>query len=405
MLQRKKRRIGFVLLLLLLLMQGCAAPEKKVTDGREAYTNSQNHSKEPENKEQEEKEEASELFMVKDINLNEKTLILRNYDGVKEEQYSYTGATYVKDKYGKDLTMDQLLAGEAVTVTAKKQVLNSVQISDQVFTYNDIKNFTLDTDNRVITVGNSSYYFDDTVEAFYKNSRISLGEVGTKDTLCLKGIDKKVYSIQVINGHGTVVLQNTEPFVGGYITIGNILSLEITPEMRIEVPEGIHLMSAANDGYGGSREITVEANRENVVNLDEVKGEEPKYGMITFKTVAENTIVSIDGKPIDISQPQQLKYGTYSLSAKAEGYADWNRILMVSSPQAEIPIDFVTREEVAAAEEKAAQESAAQKKAAEEKAAKEKEEKEAIEKAVKEIKDAMGSESSNGTPSVSDLFD
>ena len=61
----------------------------------------------------------------------------------------------------------------------------------------------------------------------------------------------------------------------------------------------------ANDGYGGSRNITVEANKETKVDLDELKGEGPKFGEITLKVTPDTAVVSLDGQPIDVKRSHQ----------------------------------------------------------------------------------------------------
>ena len=133
--------------------------------------------------------------------------------------------------------------------------------------------------------------------------------------------------------------------------------MDIAPDMRIEVPEGTYLLSVANNGYGGSSEITVEANRETTVNLEELKGEGPKYCTIAFVIEPENATLYLNGEVVDLSQTLQLKYGRYRLSAKAEGYADWNRTLVVNSESANIKIELQTEAEAAEEAEEAQTES------------------------------------------------
>lgn len=281
--------------------------------------------------------------------------MLKGYKEQQEKEYDYTRATYIKDKYGNSIAMNQLEAGEMVNVALQKNTVKSIQVSDEIFTYADVHNFTVDTDAKTITVGKNSYYYDDDVQVFYHNNRISMAEISERDTLCLKGIDKKIYAIQVTSGHGTVVLQNTEMFEGGNITIGNILSVDIQKDMRIEVPEGTYLLSVANDGYGGNCEVTIEANRETTVNLEELKGEGPKYCSITFAVEPENAVLYLNGQQVDLSQPLTLKYGRYALTAKADGYADWQRTLVVNSESANLKIQLLTTEEEEEAEEAAAE--------------------------------------------------
>ncbi len=335
--QKKKiYRISWILLLLFLLA-GCGTGQKKITDGSDAYTGRKDNE-ELGLEEVEVPKDDGKLYIVTAIDSERKIMTLQDHETTREKPFNYTGATYIRGKYGDNLTIDQISAGELVTIERKGETLTDVQISNEVFSYDDLHNFSLDRKMQTLSVGGTTYFFDDNVGVFHNNSKIALSDISEQDTICLKGADRQIYTIQVKAGHGTVALQNTEVFQGGYITIGNLLSMKITPQMRIEVPEGTYLLSVANDGYGGSREIQVEANQETLVNLDELKGEGPKSCQIRFKVDPENASVYLDGKRIDISKAVEVRYGTHRLTAEADGYEKWSRILIVNSKTAELTI-------------------------------------------------------------------
>lgn len=332
--QKRIYRYLLFLLFAALLLTGC---QRKYSS-----RNTSSGEQETDKTEEESPAETEGLFLITGIDTEGKSIVLRNCTTLKEASYAYTGATYIRDKYGGNLTMSQISVGEIVTIEGSQKKLTTIQISDKAFSYGDLHNFTLDVEHKILTVGNDSYYFDGNIVTAYKNSMISLGEISSQDTICLKGLGKQIYAIQVITGHGTIVLQNTEVFEGGYITVGNLLSQQITAEMRIEVAEGTHHITVANNGYGGSTDIIVEANRETAVNLEELKGEGPKFCTIQFHIVPENGTAYLNGEKIDVTQPMQVSYGVYRLSGEAEGYAAWSRILVVSSPEAEITIELGT---------------------------------------------------------------
>ncbi|MEG0962117.1 MAG: hypothetical protein RSF88_04545, partial [Lachnospiraceae bacterium] len=358
--KRKRWKIGLLLILGILLLTGCE--KEQIESKEEAKPNQEEAAK-----------KISSLCFIIGMDTQGKSIVLKNSTTLEEIPYEYTGATYVKDKYGKSISMSQLPLGEAVTVTIQKNQIKEIQVSKEIDTYADVKHFQLNIEDKSLTVGKSQYYFDDNLLVFYKNNRISVAEISNRDTICLKGSGKKVYAIQVTEGHGTVVLENTQSLEGGYVTIGNVLSLQITQGMRIEVPEGKYLLSVANDGYGGSTEITVDANRETILNLEELKGEGPKTGMVQFQVTPENAAVSLSGNPIEVTNPQELKYGSYRIGVTAEGYADFNGVLVVNSQESTINLSLTTEEEAAkTAAEKAAAEKAAAEKAAAEKAEAEK---------------------------------
>ena len=337
--QKRNRRFVFIAACLVLLLAGCGGRGGKITDGRESLKGKEDSYIE----EVEILKETDKLYIVTAIDSDRSVITLQDWETTREKPFNYTGATYFKGKYGDNLTVNQISVGELVTVERRGETLVNVQISDEVFSYDDLYHFTLDLSKQTLSVGGSTYFFDDKVSAYHGNSKISLSEISEQDTICLRGIDKQIYTIQVLAGHGTVALKNTDIFQGGYITIGNMISMKIVPQMRIEVAEGTYLLTVANDGYGGSREITVEANQETAVDLNELKGEGPKSCQIQFKVEPANTEVYLDGQKIDISKAVEVRYGAHRLTAKAEGYEEWSRTLIVNSKTAELTIKLTDK--------------------------------------------------------------
>ena len=140
------------------------------------------------------------------------------------------------------------------------------------------------------------------------------------------------------SGHGTITLKNTELFEGGWLSIGTKVYLPVTKDMQVEMTEGTYLLSVANDGYGDSKEIVVTRGEETVVDLNELKGEGPKFCEVTFEVGVENAVMTIDGETIDYTKPQKLKYGVHKLEIVAEGYDTWSKRLYVHTSEATIQV-------------------------------------------------------------------
>ena len=158
-------------------------------------------------------------------------------------------------------------------------------------------------------------------------------------------MNKEILSVSVTTGHGKVALENTEIFEGSFVQIGRRIFAEITGEMELEVPEGTYTITVANKGYGGSKEITVERNKTLVIDLDELKGEGPKKGNISFYIISAedeeedlNAVLKIDGKEVGHGEAIILDYGIHTIHASAYGYADFAKKLFVNSAEAEITI-------------------------------------------------------------------
>ena len=156
------------------------------------------------------------------------------------------------------------------------------------------------------------------------------------------GVDNKLISLAVQRGHGYLALANTKLFEGSFICVGDRIFEEVTPNMQIEVPEGTYLVTVANNGYGGSREVEIIRDQTLSLNLDELKGEGPQMCKITFDVGVEGAVLWIDGKKADYSKPVELAYGVHTISVEAEGYDTITQKLVVNSKKAEIEIALNT---------------------------------------------------------------
>ena len=163
MLQKKKIR-SLLLLSICLMAVGCGNESQGLTDGREVYVKDQ---KEEKSKEEENTTQEEQLFIITGLNTEQSKIVLKGYKEQQEKEYDYTRATYIKDKYGNSIAMNQLEVGEMVNVALQKNTVKSIQVSDEIFTYADVHNFTVDTDAKTITVGKNSYYYDDDIQVFY----------------------------------------------------------------------------------------------------------------------------------------------------------------------------------------------------------------------------------------------
>ena len=70
---------------------------------------------------------------------------------------------------------------------------------------------------------------------WFRTEVLQLSDLTALDTLRVVGIDKKIYSISVTTGHGSLKLVNTSVFDGSYIQVGSKVFAQITGEMTIEI--------------------------------------------------------------------------------------------------------------------------------------------------------------------------
>ena len=269
----------------------------------------------------------ADLFLITNNDMQAECLILTQLNSGKQYMYNYTIGTRFLDKY-------VIRVGEK----DKQGRLVEAQISDLAWEYPDVTRYSVDEEHSAFKIADTNYSYDEDLFVVSDGSPLQLSDLTALDTLRVVGIDKKIYSISVTTGHGSLKLVNTSVFDGSYIQVGSKVFAQITGEMTIEIPEGTYTAAVANNGYGGSTEITITRGQETVLDLETLKGEGPKYGSILFAVNVEGAWLQVDGQLVDYSQPVELQYGVHTLTVTADGYDTYSKKLFVNSPEATIAI-------------------------------------------------------------------
>lgn len=282
----------------------------------------------------------ADLFLITNNDMQAECLILTQLNSGKQYMYNYTIATRFLDKYGSRMPVSGFDAGRIIRVGEKDKQgrLVEAQISDLAWEYPDVTRYSVDEEHGAFKIADTNYSYDEDLFVVSDGSPLQLSDLTALDTLRVVGIDKKIYSISVTTGHGSLKLVNTSVFDGSYIQVGSKVFAQITGEMTIEIPEGTYTAAVANNGYGGSTEITITRGQETVLDLETLKGEGPKYGSILFAVNVEGAWLQVDGQLVDYSQPVELQYGVHTLTVTADGYDTYSKKLFVNSPEATIAI-------------------------------------------------------------------
>ena len=213
-----------------------------------------------------------------------------------------------------------------------------VQIADTTWEYEDIVRFSIDEDREILTIADSNYNYSEETFVFPNEERGVISDIKSEDEIRVVGLGKDILSVVVTTGQGTLKLTNTELFEGSYLQLGKKIFVEIIPGLEIEVLEGSYDLVVANDGWGGTTNVTITRGETTEVDLDSIKGDGPKYGSIKFELDIEGAILTVDGVIVDPIEPISLKYGKHYLTVTASGYDTWSRYLYVNSEEATLEI-------------------------------------------------------------------
>lgn len=284
----------------------------------------------------------TDLYLIIGNDMTNEQLNLKQLVSGKQYLYVYSLSTDFQDKYGNSATTVDFEPGRVIHIGKKdgEGRLLQAQIADEVWEYSDITKYSVDTERGIFKIADSKYSYDADLFVESNGEKIRLSDLNEKDKIRVVGIGTKILSVSVTTGQGILELRNTSVFEGSFIQVGSKIFAQITHNMKLEIPEGTYTITVANEGYGGSTEVEIARGEVCTLDLDELKGEGPKTGSITFYIDVEGATLSIDGDTVDYSAPVVLTYGVHELHAEADGYDDFDKKLFVNSAAANIDISL-----------------------------------------------------------------
>lgn len=343
----KKERIRKIItyagmIFLLALFVACGKQEDTVDDGMTYFHHSIANQNTQETQAVSTETENSEEFLLTAVDQIQESLQLYRYADGMEYRYYYGTGTRFYDKYKNRTPVTSFEPGLLVTIgdVDSEGILTEARISDQAWVYDDITRFSVNSDLDMLKIGDSKYRYTEDTIVFSGDKRIQMTDLAEGDTLSVVGRDKNILSVRVTTAQGTLALTNTKLFEGSFLQLGTRIFAEITPDMQIQVPEGTYELRVANDGWGGSTEVTIARGETTTVDLDTIKGDGPAYGKVQFVIDAQDALLLIDGKETDYEKPVKLTYGSHTITVDSPDYDTWKRNLYVNSEKSTIVINL-----------------------------------------------------------------
>ena len=291
--------------------------------------------------------DSADTAVVMSVDQENNCVVFMNMDTGRQYTLYYDGTTYVTDKHDGPMTISQIRPGDVVDVNflkGKRQIAN-MKLSPSAWVYENIDNYDLGGINKTATIGSNTYSLPDEAVILSEGRRVEVMDIVTKDLVTIRGIEHKIYSINVERGHGYLRLRNEQALLGGWIEVGNTVIREITEDMLLVVPEGSYQVALSNGGVSSTKDIVIERDRETVLDVGDIEIVQDKTGKILFSVTPGNAEVSIDGEVIDTSSAVELPYGIHQVHLEAEGYDSLTKYIQVGSEYAKISFTLEEKKE------------------------------------------------------------
>lgn len=294
------------------------------------------------------KYDSEDTAVVKSVDAAASRITLMNIETGRYYTLAYDGTTIIEDKYGEAMAMSQIAGGDIVDVTflKEKKTLTGMRISDSAWVLENVKKYSFHLMSNGAEVGDGNYHLAYNPVVVSEGQEIRLEDIVSGDIVSVRGVGNNIYSVVVETGHGYLRLSNDEYLKGGWIEVGQSVIQEITEDMMLLVPEGTYKVHLTANGIDLEEEVTIVRNQETVLDVTDVKPEEPKAGKVIFTVSPGEAMVTIDGKETDISSPVLLEYGLHQLKVEALGYETLRQYIKVEDPMVNIGLSLDVEKEI-----------------------------------------------------------
>lgn len=292
---------------------------------------------------------SSATVIVQAVDAENKTVMVHMIERNEGRTFNYSGATSVQDKYGSIMSMVQIMPGDIADIqyNGDLEKIGSLTLSENAWSREEISKYNLDIGNDSASIGEESFSMNGNVQVFSEGRPIEADQIIHQDVLSFQGMGSSIMSITVDQGHGYLKLENDEAVIGGWIEVGQVLISQIRPDMLFTVPEGSYTVRFTSDGVDETREVTIERNKETVLDLSDIEIPQPEKGLVTIKVTPESAKVLIDEKPVETTYPVRLPVGIHQITASASGYDTVSEYFQVDGENMTVSLELgVSKETV-----------------------------------------------------------
>ncbi len=267
-------------------------------------------------------EDTASPMLVESV-LNAEELIIYDIAEGSRRTITLTEETKVTDEAGRSIAYGNIKIGDLVMVELDKDSKTALSVDyGGAIQTREVTGLEINTKERTMTSEEDSFVYGEKVMVLYNEETISPADLEPSDKLLLKGVEETVWSIEVLEYHGYIVVENSENIKNGEIQLDEEDPIPLQGMERMAVREGTHTVTVTGDTIETRKDsIFVEAGEE--FSYDLSKAQE-KVGVIIIHANVSDYKLYINGTLVDSTTPAVLPMGEYDLVILKNGYLEWS---------------------------------------------------------------------------------
>ena len=232
-----------------------------------------------------------------------------------------TEATKLTDENGRSVTKAALAVGDLFAAELDRDGKTLLHADFSAVETEKATGLTPDSKKRTLSSEEKSYSYDKETMVFYNDEKISIDDLASSDTLCLKLLANTVWVIDVEEYHGYILVENADTIKDGTIQIDEEEAIPIENGMRLAAAEGHHTVTVSGSNIETRTDaLVVEAGEETVYDLSRAQD---KMGVIIVKANIKDYKLYVNGAVAE--SPVVLPMGEYDLVILKSGYTEWSK--------------------------------------------------------------------------------
>lgn len=286
-------------------------------------------------------ENADFAGVVKSVDTLNQRIVFYNTLRDSDESYGYSGGTLIYSKNDRDMSMEEIEAGDVcdVYISADGGKLVKLKESADIIEIENAK-VSVDASQKRMTVQGVTYGYSDRIAVISEGKQIQPMELTENDEVTFRGVKGQAYSLVVTKGHGYIRPTGYKDFLGGTLTVQGEAILPVSKDMLLTVPEGTRKITMANGDLTSSAAIEVKRNRITDVNMSKYQSQLPDTARVKFIVEPSGAELYINGSLTDYSKTVSMKYGKHSVRVILEGYNEYSGIIHIKDAAPIIRIDL-----------------------------------------------------------------
>ena len=253
----------------------------------------------------------AEEVVVYDITEEERRTLILNED------------TEVIDEQGRSVAYGGVEMGDLVMVELDKdgETARSIDYSDGTIETRELTGLKVDTAKKRLVGEDESFDYGEKAMFLYEEEKISPKDLEPCDLLELKMVDEVVWSVEVLEYHGYIEVENAKNIKDGEFQLDEEEAVPLEEGMKVAARAGQHEVMVKGSNIETRKDtIFVEAGEDFTYDLSKAQ---EKLGVIIVNANVTDYKLYINGAAAE--SPAVLPMGEYDVVILKNGYTEWSQ--------------------------------------------------------------------------------